>query len=149
MLKNRSFYYFRHGQTEWNLSGRAQGQQDLELNATGRSQAASAIPKLLRTGITEICVSPLKRALDSQDPNPYGNPLRDLWDASAQAISSKLSAIGSAASAAKDKVVSLAQSAAEATVSAGKKVAAGALVGTEGAVAATAAVTGYAGRPQI
>jgi hypothetical protein len=80
-----------------------------------------------------------------QDPNPYGNPLRDLWDASAQAISSKLSAIGSAASAAKDKVVSLAQSAAEATVSAGKKVAAGALVGTEGAVAATAAVTGYAG----
>ena len=80
-----------------------------------------------------------------QDPSPYGNPLRDLWDASAQAIGSKLSAIGSAASAAKDKVVSLAQSAAEATVSAGKKVAAGALVGTEGAVAATAAVTGYAG----
>jgi len=40
-----------------------------------------------------------------QDPNPYGNPLRDLWDASAQAISSKLSAIGSAASVAKDKVV--------------------------------------------
>ena len=80
-----------------------------------------------------------------QDPSPYGNPLRDLWDASAQAIGSKLSAIGSVASAANDKVVSLAQSAAEATVSAGKKVAAGALVGTEGAVAATAAVTGYAG----
>jgi hypothetical protein len=80
-----------------------------------------------------------------QDPNPYGNPLRDLWDAGTQAISSKLNAIGSAATAAKDKVVSLAQSAAEATVSAGKKVAAGAFVGAEGAVAATAAVTGYAG----
>jgi probable phosphoglycerate mutase len=65
MLKNRSFYYLRHGQTEWNLSGRAQGQQDLELNATGRSQAASAIAKLLRTGITAICVSPLKRALET------------------------------------------------------------------------------------
>ncbi len=80
-----------------------------------------------------------------QDPNPYGNPLRDLWDVGTQAISSKLNAIGSAASAAKDKVVSLAQSAAEATVLAGKKVVAGAFVGTEGAVAATAAVTGYAG----
>lgn len=80
-----------------------------------------------------------------QDPTPYGNPLRDLWDAGAQAISSKLSVIGSAASAAKDKVVSLAQSAAEAAVSGGKKVAAGVFVGAEGAVAVTAAATGYAG----
>jgi hypothetical protein len=81
----------------------------------------------------------------ADDPNPYGNPLRDLWDAGTQAISSKLSAIGSAASSAKDKVVSLAQSAAEATVSAGKKVAAGALVGTEGVAAVAVGATGYAG----
>ena len=65
MLEHRSFYYLRHGQTEWNLSGRAQSQQDVELNATGRAQAASAIPKLLQTGITAICVSPLKRALET------------------------------------------------------------------------------------
>lgn len=79
------------------------------------------------------------------DPNPFGNPLRDLWDAGTQAISSKLSAIGSVATAAKDKVASLAQSAAEAAVSAGKKAAAGAFVGTEGAVAAAVGVTGFAG----
>jgi hypothetical protein len=79
------------------------------------------------------------------DPNPYGNPLRDLWDAGTQAISAKLSAMGSAATAAKDKVASLAQSAAEATVSGAKKVAAGALVGTKGAVVLAAGATGYAG----
>lgn len=76
-----------------------------------------------------------------QDPDPYGNPLRDLWNAGAQAISSKLSAIGSAATAAKDKVVSLAQSAADATVSGAKKVAAGTLLGGEAVVGGVA----YAG----
>ena len=79
------------------------------------------------------------------DPDPYGNPLRDLWDAGTQAISSTLSAIGSAASTAKDKVASLAQSAAQATASGARKVAAGAFVGTEGVVATAAAATGYAG----
>jgi hypothetical protein len=82
---------------------------------------------------------------DGEGPSPYGNPLRDLWDAGAQAIGAKLNAIGSAASAARDKALALAQSAAEAAVAAGKRVAAAAFVGTEGAVAATAAVTGYAG----
>ena len=80
-----------------------------------------------------------------EDPNPYGNPLRDLWNAGAQAISGKLNALGAAASAAKDKVASLAQSAAEATVSAAKKAAAGAFVGAEGVAVVAAGATGYAG----
>jgi broad specificity phosphatase PhoE len=32
-------YFVRHGQTDWNLEGRLQGQRDVALNATGRQQA--------------------------------------------------------------------------------------------------------------
>jgi probable phosphoglycerate mutase len=33
-------YYIRHGQTEWNVTGRLQGRHDVPLNARGRVQAA-------------------------------------------------------------------------------------------------------------
>jgi hypothetical protein len=75
---------------------------------------------------------------DGEDPSPYGNPLRDLWNAGAQAIGARLSAIGAAVGSARDKVTQLASSAADAVASAAstaaKKTAAAALVGTEGAV---------------
>jgi hypothetical protein len=76
-----------------------------------------------------------------EDPSPYGNPLRDLWNAGAQAIGSRVSAIGAAVSSARDKVAQLASSAADAVASAAstaaKKTAAGALLGAEGATGYT------------
>jgi probable phosphoglycerate mutase len=33
-------YYIRHGETEWNATGRLQGRHDVPLNARGREQAA-------------------------------------------------------------------------------------------------------------
>lgn len=40
-LKHR-LIFIRHGETDWNVVGRLQGQQDIPLNPRGRDQAASA-----------------------------------------------------------------------------------------------------------
>src|SRR2546423_2749224 len=37
-----TIYYIRHGETEWNATGRLQGTQDVPLNELGRKQAAHA-----------------------------------------------------------------------------------------------------------
>jgi probable phosphoglycerate mutase len=35
----RTVYYVRHGETDWNVAGRLQGNQDIPLNARGQAQA--------------------------------------------------------------------------------------------------------------
>lgn len=52
----------RHGQTDWNIEGKIQGQTDIELNATGIKQAESTREKLLKEKIDIIISSPQKRA---------------------------------------------------------------------------------------
>lgn len=54
---------WRHGRTEWNASGRFQGQQDTPLDATGIAQAAEAAPYLAAEKPTAIFSSDLDRAV--------------------------------------------------------------------------------------
>lgn len=61
----------RHGQTEWNRTGRIQGTSDIPLNETGRAQARAAGAELARwtedEGISwdAVVASPLARAVET------------------------------------------------------------------------------------
>lgn len=62
MLSNQAFFYLRHGETDWNLSRRVQGQTDIPLNTNGIRQAEAACSLLAGQEIPLICSSPLSRA---------------------------------------------------------------------------------------
>lgn len=53
---------WRHGQTDWNLQRRWQGEADIPLNETGLAQARAAAPAVAALGVSEIWSSPLQRA---------------------------------------------------------------------------------------
>ena len=59
------FCLIRHGQTNWNLEGRYQGQSDVALNETGRQQAVEITRQLQGQIITAIYSSDLKRAQET------------------------------------------------------------------------------------
>ncbi|GBR67911.1 histidine phosphatase family protein [Gluconobacter kanchanaburiensis] len=68
-LISRPYWYLRHGETDWNRQGLAQGSTDIPLNATGEQQAVlagKALADLFRSGqkpFSRILSSPLTRAL--------------------------------------------------------------------------------------
>lgn len=56
------FYLLRHGETEWNRLGKAQGIEDIPLNDTGRKQASARAAVFAGAPIEAIVSSPLVRA---------------------------------------------------------------------------------------
>ncbi len=60
------FWLVRHGQTDWNLEGRFQGQSDAPLNAEGVLQAEELAEKLIKVEVFDgIFASDLQRAYRS------------------------------------------------------------------------------------
>lgn len=57
--------WIRHGETDWNVLGRIQGQTDIPLNANGRMQAEAIAARLSRKDWDWIATSDLQRALDT------------------------------------------------------------------------------------
>jgi probable phosphoglycerate mutase len=55
----------RHGETDWNASGRIQGHNDTPLNAAGRQQALRAAQRLAREPIRALYSSDLARAFET------------------------------------------------------------------------------------
>ena len=55
----------RHGQTDWNVLGKIQGQTDIELNDVGRQQAEEIGKLIENETINLIITSPLKRAKET------------------------------------------------------------------------------------
>jgi broad specificity phosphatase PhoE len=67
-----TIYFVRHGETDWNLAQRYQGQRDIPLNATGRAQAARngralALALGREAGALDYVSSPLVRARETME----------------------------------------------------------------------------------
>jgi probable phosphoglycerate mutase len=58
----RTLVLLRHGETDWNAEGRAQGHADVHLNATGRAQAETVAPVLAAFRPVRLWSSDLARA---------------------------------------------------------------------------------------
>jgi len=58
---------WRHGQTQWNVEGRTQGQLDVALDAVGRDQARLTASRLAAESPDAIVSSDLRRASETAD----------------------------------------------------------------------------------
>ncbi|WP_188821045.1 histidine phosphatase family protein [Brucella endophytica] len=64
-------YFSRHGETDWNVSQRIQGQIDIDINAHGRAQAdrnGDMLKSLIGTGAGfDFVASPLRRTRETME----------------------------------------------------------------------------------
>jgi len=64
-------YFIRHGETDWNVEGRLQGQRDIPLNDLGRVQAEEAGRRLLglagAVGDLDYIASPMARTRETME----------------------------------------------------------------------------------
>ncbi len=67
-LPKHEFFFLRHGETDYNRSGRFQGQIDVPLNSAGHAQANAAVSTLLEHRITRVVSSPAQRVLQTINP---------------------------------------------------------------------------------
>ena len=69
-----------HGQTQWNVEGRIQGQIDTPLNENGRQMSLALRNRLADEQITAIYASDLRRAIETAHSCPGRYPARNLQD---------------------------------------------------------------------
>lgn len=62
---NRTFYIFRHGETDWNKEKRIQGHTDTLLNENGMLQAKNLVTKFVNIPLEVIYSSDLSRAKET------------------------------------------------------------------------------------
>lgn len=74
----RRLVLWRHGETDYNATGRMQGHLDSELTPAGRNQARFAVPALVRFDPDVVVTSDLRRAMDTATvfTDASGVPLR-------------------------------------------------------------------------
>lgn len=67
MVSKKEFYFIRHGQTDYNISGVKIDHEDVSLNAVGLRQAQEVEPIIATLPVKSVCCSPLKRAIETKE----------------------------------------------------------------------------------